>query len=475
MAIRADRAGALRSIAYYTVLVGLVGGANFLTTPLLIALLGEAEFARWVLLEPILLMGIPIAGFGIHLGLVGRITGQPVADRHAVATLLPFYVLSSIAVGLVAAGIVSWGGEAIVAGALIGGVVVSEGVMAFAGNLWRAQDRAGLVTAFEGGRAAIVVLLLAASILGLFLVVSDTESYLTLRLIALLVAIFLTYLLVRPGWRPDIAETRRAIGYGGPIVLASLCSAALLSIDRYALAPVATDAALASYVAHVKLAQVAATAVSPFFTWLGPKAIQHLAGDRRDHAFFVSSTSAFVVIVVAAFANLWVVAPALWPLLFRTIPFDGELFAVLLVGMAIYSLGNPVSVGVLRPGKTYQALVITIISMIVAAGACFALAAPLGVIGAGAGRGIGLLAYTTLFGLATVLALRVRYQWGAYALISLGAAAACVGLEALFPGGNWIAIAIKLLCLNVPLVLLFVWVMRKWPGRVASEPTSSLR
>ena len=88
----------LRSIGLYTLGIGVVNGVNFITAPLLIALLGNTEFARWGLLEPILLLGITLAGFGLQTGLMRMIRGDYDADRRAVDALLPFYVSSAVVV-----------------------------------------------------------------------------------------------------------------------------------------------------------------------------------------------------------------------------------------------------------------------------------------------------------------------------------------------------------------------------------------
>lgn len=449
----------LRSIALYTLAIGLVSGGNFLTAPLLVSLLGASEFARWSLLEPILMMGVALAGFGIHIGLISRITGEAQSDRRVVAGLLPYFLLLTVLIGVLGGGVVWWAGESTIAALLIVAIIVAEGIMAFAANLWRAQDRAGLFAFFEGGRAVIAVAVLTLAAVGVVFSFGNAEDYLGLRAAVGTLAVAAGLVLIRPAFHPDAVGTRRALAFGGPIVLASLCSTVLVNVDRYALAQTANDATLAVYVAHVKLAQVLGTAVSPFYAWLAPKAMQHLEAGREDHHFFASVTSIFVVVVYAGCANLWLIGPTAWSVLFPMLGFDRLLYAFLLVGMAVYALGNPVSIGVLRPGKTYQALLVTLLSVIVAAGACFA-SARYGVIGVSLGRAIGLACYTALFGIVTVRSLGIDYRWKTHALLALFLIATVWAIEALVPAGNLLSLGARLLILNC--LLLGILIVMYW-------------
>lgn len=457
----------LRSIGLYALGVGVVNGVNFVTAPLLLALLGTSEFARWGLLEPILILGITLAGFGLQNSLLRTIRGDVDADRRAVEILLPFYLSSAVVVGISSAFIVWWVGEKGTVALLIGIIVLAEATMAFVATLWRCQDRAGLYVIFEGGRAFIVVMVL---LLALYLVsfsFGDIADYLWLRALTVVVAMLVAYIIVRPGWRLDPAEGLSALAYGGPIVLASLCAASLTSIDRYALAIWGDSTTIAAYVAHVKLSQVLGSIVVPFYVWFAPKAVYWLEFDRRDPDFIVTATSIYVTVLAGICASIWLATPTIWPIIFPTIELDQLLFAILLVGAAIYALGNPVSIGVLRPGKTYQALVITLLSTTAGAAASFALAPVLSSIGVSLGRGLGLLLYTALFAINTAVSLKINYRWGLCATVILVLLGFCIGIERLVPGHDFISLGLKLASLGIVFSFLLLGVQLRCRPRMA--------
>jgi O-antigen/teichoic acid export membrane protein len=451
---------ALRNIGLYTFAIGIVNGANFLTAPLLVALLGKAEFARWGLLEPILLMGITLAGFGLQTGLMRKIRGDADRDRQAVQALLPFFVLSAAVVG-VSSAIVVWSvGETPTVALLIGTAVLAEATMVFMATLWRCQDRAGLYVVFEAGRALAVILILVLVLRYLSFPFSDIENYLWLRALAAVVAMLGAIVVVRPGWQPNATEALAAFAYGGPIVIASLCAATLTSVDRYALAMWGNSAILAGYLAHVKVSQVLGSIVMPFYAWFAPKAIQWLEFDRQDRGFIERTTSIYFTCLVGICASLWLATPTIWPIIFPTIEFDRPLFAILLIGAAIYALGNPVSIGVLKPGKTYQAVVITLVSTIIGACACFAFAPILGSLGVSLGRGLGLLLYTLLFAINTTMALKISYQWGLFATVSAVVLGVCLAIERFIPKHDFLSLGMKLVFLGIAVLLLLYGTVR---------------
>ena len=451
-----ERRAALHSVLLYSLAIALVSGANFIGVPLLLALLGHDEFARWALLEPILLTALPLAGFGIQIGLLRRVRGGAADDRAAISGLLPFHLGATLVVGLIAVGTARGFGVSLATAALLGTIVTVEGSIIFFVGLWRAQDRPTLFATVEGGRAVTIAALLVLALIFLGSSALVTDDYLILRLCIGLTAVALAVAVVRPQFRPSLAEAQRAVRYGAPIVVASMLAAMLISVDRYALAHVDPEG-LAHYVAHVKLAQLLSVAVAAFYTWFAPKAIQCLGDGPSAHPFFVGSTSVLVVALVGICANVWLLVPSVWPWFFPTISLDRQLFGILLIGIAVFSLGNPLSLGALRPGKTHHAIVITLAALAIGVGASFSLAGPLGEVGVAYGRGLGLAAYTAFFAANTIVSLRIRYPWAKYAALVLGAVIVCMGAELLLPGqGLTVAIA-RLASINVVFLGLVVW------------------
>lgn len=424
-----ERRTAVRSVLVYSLAITLVSGSNFLAVPMLLGLLGHDEFARWALLEPILLAALPVAGLGIQIGLL-RYAQADLRNGEVTSNLLPFHGTASLCIGALATGLALGFGFSLSASALLGMIIFAEGALVFLIALWRAQDRPVLYAAVEGGRAATITLALAAALLVLGGASSDTEDYLLLRLCTALLALALAASIVRPRFKPNYRASSEAALYGAPIVVASMLAALLVSIDRYALSQ--TDSsAISSYVAHARVAQVLSVAVGAFYTWFAPKAIQSLSGGTGAHPFLVNSTSAFVFMLVGICANIWLAAPLAWLWVFPSVPLDRHLFGILLIGTAIFSLGNPLSLAALRPGKTHHALFIVLAALAVGAGASFALAGPFGTLGVAFGRVLGLLTYSMAFAVNTVAVLRIQYPWGSYVGVTAGAVLGCTLLEQL--------------------------------------------
>jgi O-antigen/teichoic acid export membrane protein len=81
----------LSGVGLYALSVILVSGSNFITTPLLIKAMAPEEFSRWALMEPFLLALIPLAGLGINVGLLQKLSTQPQPAACMLSELLPYY------------------------------------------------------------------------------------------------------------------------------------------------------------------------------------------------------------------------------------------------------------------------------------------------------------------------------------------------------------------------------------------------
>ena len=434
-----------RTVLLYGLAIAMISGANFIVSPLLLQLLGHDGFAAWSLLEPVVLALLPVAGLGIQIGLLHRLAEEPASRGVVIAALFPFHVGTSVLVGAAGACMALAFGAPIETAALLFGVVTVEALMVFFISVWRARNEPGLYALLEAGRAVAVVIVLAAILAITSSASLTTDGYLSIRLLLSGLAVLAAVVVMRPKFHPDWNEFTRAFRYGAPIVLASMMAAILANMDRYALDS-ADGPLLAGYVVHTKLAQLLLPAAAAFYMWYAPRAMQHLNQGEAAHPFFVESTSLFYFVLVGICANAWFLAELLWPFLFPSVTFDRPLFALLLMGTAFYAMGNPLSLGTLRSGKTHHATLLTIIATLVAAAACFALAPQLGTEGAAIGRMLGMGAYTVFFATHTIRTLGVRYPVVAYVLLGVGAAGVCVVIDSMLP---WDLVVMKLALVNL--------------------------
>lgn len=403
----------LRAIGLYALGTLLISGSNFAATPLLIHLLGTGGFSRWAAIEPLILLIIPLAGLGIQHGLLNQLP----RDGSAAQRLLPWHVLSALGMAALLALGMTVSGWPIRLGLLAAGIAAIEGMIVFQIAWWRATGRPGAYAIREGGRAVLIALALAAIALlaGPSL---SLDGYLILRLALGATFLLPALLAVNWPWSPDPAKAGKAIAYGLPIVLASAIVVALMNFDRYAVLAIASNADLTAYVAHARLAQILGPALAPFFFWLAPLAVARLHAKTADTGFFGASFFGFASADLALTLALWLLAPALWPILFPGIAFDPLLFGLFLAGMAVFACGNPLSLGSLREGRTTTALVVTGFAAL--AGLCaIALLAPRwGVHGIAAGKTVGLCAYALGFALHTRRTLSIAYPWPAIAIVT---------------------------------------------------------
>ena len=421
---RIDRA-ALVSLLCYALAIGLASGSNFLSVPLILSLVGPADFARWALIEPLILALIPLAGFGINYGLMHAIAHSD-RPRRAIGMLLPAYAGASLLVAMVGGGIAlaSWG---MVTAALCAAIILVEGMVALFVTYWRARERPGFFAAVEGGRAAAIVVVLAIAWLAVPSLIRSIPAYMAVRAGIGMAAIVLAILIIRPIGPGDRSETAAAIRFGLPIVCASVLVSLTMTVDRYAVAHFVAMGAVPLYVAQVKLVQVLGSALAPFFTWFAPVAIRRLPEGEAAHPFFANSVFLFHAVNCCCTIGMWFLTPLVWHPLFGSLPFDPMLFAILLLGQMIYALGNPVSIGTLRPGKTWQALRATTVTIALTVAGCAALGAVAGAQGVAWGRFIGASAYTLVLAAGTVRDLRIRFPWGRMLLLSLVPCAAIIG------------------------------------------------
>jgi O-antigen/teichoic acid export membrane protein len=325
--------------------------------------------------------------------------------------LFPLHVSACLFVGLVAGAIgLLWIGD-IFEAALVGLIVAVEGVISFFLIFWRTRERAFLYALFEGGRASAVVVAIMIAVVAGDTGVGSVAQYLSVRLSFAVLAVGIAVLLAAPIWQPTFRASVDGATYGLPIVLAASAAALLFSIDRYAIAGHVAAPDVSAYVAHAKLSQVLSTALTPFFAWFGPKAVRQVSAQQKADPFLQRAVSAFFFVVLLACANFWLLAPAFWQYVFPKIQLDRALLLFFLVGVGIYAMGNPLSVGALRPGKTYQAPLLTAVALAVAGVGSVALSTAYGAYGAAAGRSLGMASYTVLFAVNTVLSLKLRYPW----------------------------------------------------------------
>lgn len=407
---------ALKNVALYGVSTLLVSGSNFLTVPLLLALVGREGFSIWSLLEPLILIFLPVAGLGINFGLINAGRKSHSDTRLAAEALILSHALLAAIVGSGVGFCAFLLGTPVKTSALLSGVIALEGTIVFFVALFRAQDRPLHFAGIEGGRTFLTFLIVGgATLVGT--IHFDISSYLAVRAVTAMVALVIAVITTKIKFRPSVTITVDAIRYGLPLVAGSLVVAALSSVDRYILSVSGGLMYVAEYTAHAKLAQTVSLATGPFFMWFAPKAIQRMPAGPESNPYFIACTSYVFIFALMACGSLQILAPALWPILFPPLEFDFILFSSMIVGVCALAMAPTLGIGCLEPGRTHRALILTLISFVVSIIASALGGYTMGVLGVSLGRSVGFLTYMILYCLSSLVGLRINYPLARYAVL----------------------------------------------------------
>lgn len=402
--------GNSRSILAYAAAIILASGSNFLSVPILLSGLGPVEFGRWASVEPLVLAVIPISGFGLHIGLMRLLarenrTGQPL---NAVI-FYQFCLAAGVAILCFLTAFLLFGSIEI---AIYSGMVVFiEGSILFCVSFWRATNQPIKFALVEGGRSLLLLCLI-----GMFLVVgsawvANAEAYLLVRVLVGTAFLAFSLVIIQPRFRPNAEEAKRAIIFGLPLVVSGSIVSVLSNFDRFPVLWMGGHTAVSEYVVHVKVAQILGTALSPFFIWFAPIAIRKLDDGDAGHIFFRNSFRIYFTVNVAACVGLWAIIPSIWPVIFPETELNSVLMAILLLGMAVFSCGNPLSIRSLRAGESHFALKVTLMTLAVGCLLVLALAPIFGILGVAVAKAMAMTAYTVGFAVGAVYSVGVRYPW----------------------------------------------------------------
>jgi hypothetical protein len=198
--------------------------------------------------------------------------------------------------------------------------------------------------------------------------------------------------------------------------------------------------------------------MAPFFAWFVPEAISRTK--RGEKAFILTVTTRYWALVLLAGCNVWILLPIVWATIFPSLPFEPGNMALLLAGSILFALGNPVSIGVLAPGRTFLSPTLASAALAVGLSSASGLGIVFGEHGVMLGRLAGFAAYVAFFGWATQRILEMQYPWRLYATMALSALLVC--LVGQVGGATPAEIAAKLVLLNGTALAVLLAVQHRW-------------
>ena len=418
-------------VGIYALSVACLATANFLTAPVLIRAIGIEEFARWSLAEPILLLVLPISLLGLNFSLMKRLgpqkSSEPLQEYFFPCAIMAFVsaITSSLVVGYLF--------ESYITFLVFFTIGFAESMLVMWLAYWRGRGEAVAYALADGGRAILTLLLTICISVWFDAHITTANDYMLIRGALSLLTVSWMILAVKPRIQYDIAGTVAAARFGLPIVVGSAVVAAMMNFDRYPVEWAGGSVAVASYVAHARIAQAVGSAVSPFTIWYTPKAMAALAEDHVPQDFFRKSFVVLFCFSILVSLAAWSVTPHAWALLFPEIPMDRDVLAWLILGSLFFVIGNNLAVGVYKDNYSIYALGFSLAALFISAALCVILGAVLGPLGVAAGRALGFGAYSGLMAYAGIRAgvEIIAFPWFRIALMSLHGIAAAVAISAL--------------------------------------------
>lgn len=455
---------ATSGIFSYAAAIAIVSGANFVSVPILIQLLGAEEFGRWALVEPIILSAVPLALLGIHFGAIKLISKDGLKSGHVASALLPFIFPILLFVALIAYIVTIAMGQSDLA-IWTAGIVCFEAIILFSVSVWRAEGKAQLYAMVEGGRALGILSVLA---LLLFYIgkIDGVEQYFWVRMTAAILTSIFAMVVIKPKLRPSLDQCKDALSYGAPFVVGSVLAVGLINFDRYFIASIEGNESLAMYIAHMKISFVVGVAVqAPFATWFMPEAIRRTTTSNQGREFFRNVWLAYLTVLIWVAGNLWVLIGYVWAMIFPEIEFDSTLFAILLISSCVFAIWTILAAGVFQPGQTKWMVPIIGMSLITLLIVGYPLTQCLGANGAALARLAGVIVQAGLFAWASYKILNLSWP----VVLPIGIClAVCIALllRAKITVGNvYYDIFLELLVFNLifglGILLLFVAMRRR--------------
>jgi O-antigen/teichoic acid export membrane protein len=391
--------------------------ARFFLVSLLIRNLGAAEFGRWSLYEPIVVVASQLALLGVNFGLIKQINQNGLTPFAAVRALLlagqPLSIGVSAAVLLVAFHLgLAWPGPL-----FLGLLVYTESIFLLLFSSYRA---AGSIGGFAVSSFVKVLAFLAVLVLALryrLRIVHEAEDVIFWSFWASLIGLASGFLVVRllhfrqfftPAMRGESRwrTYRDAVQYGLPLLVTVLLAMAIEFTGRYILDSYIDRGQLATYVVYVKLSSIVEVLIiTPFGLWWPTERFRRLESGDGGRRFFRTVTVGMLAVLMMTAGILWLASDWIvsW---FAPGVLPNRLVALLLlVSMIARGMAYPLNVGALKEGKTHWNIYGALSGAVVNGILCFLLIPSFGIVGAACAALLSHICYTAFL---TVISQRIH-------------------------------------------------------------------
>jgi len=393
----------LKKLAYlpgYFAVTTISAIARFFFVSLLIRNLGAAEFGRWSLYEPVVVVLSQLALLGVNFGLIKQINQDKLTPFAAVRALFlagqPLLIAVAAAVFLISFRLgLAWPGPLFLAL-----LIYTESIFLLLFSSYRA---AGSIGGFAVSSFLKVLAFLTALVLALryrLPTVHSAEDVIFWSFWASLVGLASGFLVVRllhfrqfftPAMRRESHWRiyRDAVRYGLPLLATALLAMAIEFAGRYILDFYIDRGQLATYVVYVKLSSIMEVVIiTPFGLWWPTERFRWLESRDGGRRFFRAVSVGMLAVLLVAAGILWLASEWVFSWFAPGIASNPHVALLLIFSMVARGMAYPLNVGALKEGKTHWNIYGALSAAVVNGALCFLLIPRFGILGA---------AYATLF------------------------------------------------------------------------------
>ena len=421
----------LISLSSYALTTAITGIAAFLAIPLLIRTIGEEEFGRWSLIEPLVMFAATFALLGTNWGAFKLIA----RDQRLPGSVFAFLWFYSQPVTWVTAGVIAivlaTQGHPVAEALLIALTTFVEASLLLWLAVSRAADWAGVYLTTQVVKAAAFLGLIALAFHGLYGLVS-VQDVLILRAATAGGALALGMLLaVRSNGSELFMPSRSplatglyadAVGYGVPLLLTALLTQGMDFIPRLVISAFADYSLVAHFVVYTKLVAILYLGIiAPFSLWWATERFRRLRDQDGGEAFFRRVAFVILAVLLTAGGLVWLLIPRVLPLFAPGIPVRQDIELPLIIAMISTGMAYPLNIGLLNEGCTRLNIFGALVGIAIVASLCLALLPRYGLLGVAWASCAGCLGYTTVLALLSQRVYPVQFD---YVIMSILVAAA---------------------------------------------------
>jgi O-antigen/teichoic acid export membrane protein len=410
----------LKSVGAYFV-ASIVGACvSFFSIPLIISHIGQGEFGRWSLLEPVQLVFSQLMLLGVNYGIIKQINLDklPPAEiykslfRSSNLIFIPFLILSIL---LLRAMSFSWN-ETLTITVLI----YLEAALILILSTFRAANWANCFLICFTMKNVLFFIVLLFSVLQTKDVYGTLSDIINWRFVAALSGVLVGYFFISRKKEEFIINSNfddkkiyiDAISYGMPMLITNILTMIIGFSDRYVLKMFFDYATLGNYVVYIKISSVInPLIIAPFGLWWPTERFKRIDSQDGGLPFFKKVSLVMLFVFLVAGGILWFFSPWLMGWFAPGVAFDKFIVLLLIYAVVFMGMATSLNIGLLSPGKTHLNIYVVAIGATSNIVLCFILIPVFGMIGAATATMLSYFIYALFFNIMSQRVIKIKHYY----------------------------------------------------------------